>query len=182
MTQELPVPVRVDPDTGEWSVDGVPMILVPRHFFVNNKKALEEALGYEESAALFREPGDRSAREWCAREAVTHGLSGPKIFYHYMKRLSQRGWGQFTVEELDVASGRARVRVDNSVFVAEHGTGAGRRVCYMFQGWLEGALGYIVEQNRGPTQLLCREIRCSADGADYCLFEVGPERDQSGEA
>jgi hypothetical protein len=31
MTEQAPV--RVDPETGEWSPGGVPVILVPRHFF-----------------------------------------------------------------------------------------------------------------------------------------------------
>jgi len=31
---ELPVPVRVDPLTGAWSVDGQRMLLVPRHYWV----------------------------------------------------------------------------------------------------------------------------------------------------
>jgi hypothetical protein len=75
MSEQLPVPVRVDPETSKWSVDGVPMILVPRHFFVNNQRAVEELLGSEASSDLFREPGDRSVREWCAWEAETHNDS-----------------------------------------------------------------------------------------------------------
>ncbi|MCA1704134.1 MAG: 4-vinyl reductase [Actinobacteria bacterium] len=175
MTQQLPVPVHVDPQTGEWSVDGIPMILVPRHFFVNNQRAVEEFIGHQTTSDLFREPGDRSAREWCAREAMTHDLQGVLIFHHYMKRLSQRGWAQFSVEHLDAAAGYARVRADHSVFVAEHGTRVRRKVCYMFQGWLEGALGYIMTVEGNPQQLKCREVQCAAEGSDHCLFEVRPE-------
>lgn len=175
MTRQLPVPVCVDPETGEWSVDGIPMILVPRHFFVNNLKAVEELIGYEASANLFREPGHRSAREWCAKEAETHGLSGAAIFHHYMKRLSQRGWAQFAVECLDLSSGYARVRADHSVFVAEHGPGAGRKVCYMFEGWLEGALGYVIKVDGRPYRLRCREVRCASEFANHCLFEAKAE-------
>ena len=173
--QELPVPVEVDPDTGEWSVDGIPMILVPRHFLVNMQRAVEEALGYEASANLFREPGARSAREWCAKESETHGLGGAEVFYHYMKRLSQRGWAQFSVETLDVAAGYAMVRVDHSVFAAEYGSEIRRKVCYMYQGWMEGALNYIVTAQGRSIKLLSREVQCVADGADYCLFETQPE-------
>ena len=182
MSQQLPVPVRVDPETGEWSVDGVPMILVPRHFFVNNQRAVEELLGPETSSELFREPGDRSAREWCAKEAETHALSGAEIFHHYMKRLSQRGWAQFSVEHLDTAAGYARVRVGHSVFVAERGSQAGREVCYMFEGWLEGALGYIMTAKGNSQQLRCREVQCAAEGSEQCLFEVKPESGSSGTA
>ncbi len=174
MSQQLPVPVSVDPETGEWSVDGIPMILVPRHFFVNNQRAVEELLGLEASSYLFREPGDRSAREWCAREAERHGLSGAEIFHHYMKRLSQRGWAQFSVEHLDAAAGYARVRANHSVFVAERGSQARRKVCYIFQGWLEGALGYVMMAEGNPQRLECGEVQCGAEGSDHCLFEVRP--------
>ena len=175
MTEQLPVPVRVDPETGEWSVNGIPMILVPRHLIVNNQRAVEELLGHKATRDLFREPGARSAREWCAREAETHGLSGAALFYHYMKRLSQRGWAQFSVEHLDAAAGYARVRVDHSVFVAERGSQARRKVCYMFEGWLEGALGYIMTAEGTPQQLRCQEVQCAAEGSDHCLLEVRPE-------
>ena len=34
MSNDLPVPVVVDPETAEWSVDGFPMLLIPRHYWV----------------------------------------------------------------------------------------------------------------------------------------------------
>src|SRR3712207_3109784 len=177
MTEQLPRPVRIHPETGQWSVDGVPIILVPRHFIVNNQRAVEELLGYEATRDLFREPGARSAREWCAKEAVTHSLSGAAIFHHYMKRLSQRGWAQFSVEHLDAGAGYSRVKVDHSIFVAESGSQERRKVCYMFEGWLEGALGYIMMAEGNPQQLKCREVQCAAEGRDHCLLEVRPESD-----
>jgi len=177
MMEHLPVPVRVNPETGEWSVDGIPMILVPRHFIVNNQRAVEELLGYAATSDLFREPGARSAREWCAKEAVTYGLRGAAIFHHYMKRLSQRGWAQFSVEHLDTGTGCAGVRVDHSVFVAERGSQAERKVCYMFEGWFEGALGYIMTAEGNPQKLECQEVQCAAEGSEHCLLEVRPESD-----
>ena len=39
------VPIEVDESTGVWTTDGLPMLYVPRHFFVNNHTAIEEALG-----------------------------------------------------------------------------------------------------------------------------------------
>ena len=33
--------IQVDQASGEWRVDGMPMILVPRHFLVNNHVASE---------------------------------------------------------------------------------------------------------------------------------------------
>ncbi|HEV7263340.1 MAG TPA: DUF5943 domain-containing protein [Falsiroseomonas sp.] len=39
------VSIDVDPDTGIWRTDGLPMIYLPRHFLVNMQKGFEAALG-----------------------------------------------------------------------------------------------------------------------------------------
>ena len=39
------LPINVDPDTGVWTTDALPMLYVPRHFFTNNHVAVEDALG-----------------------------------------------------------------------------------------------------------------------------------------
>ncbi len=168
------VPIEVDEASGVWSVDGMPMILVPRHFFVNNHLAIEAALGIEAYAKQLFEAGHRSAYTWCEQEVATHGLSGPEVFHHYMRRLSQRGWGQFTVESLDAATGQARVSVANSAFVLAH-CGAPRRTCYMFRGWFPGALELVGTLLGKPLELDSEEIQCAAEGAhECCVFEVTP--------
>jgi len=169
------VPIAVDAETGVWSVDGLPMILVPRHFLVNNHKAIEAAIGVEANARLLHEAGRESAYYWCEREAATHGIAGADVFRHYMRRLSQRGWARFTVLDLDAAAGTARIRVDHSVFVAEYGREAGRKVCYMFLGWFVGALDYAGRGLGRDHGLRAAEVACAAEGrSDHCLFEVVP--------
>ena len=73
------VPIVVDDATGVWNVDAMPMILVPRHFFVNNHLAIEAALGEEKYAELLFAAGYKSAYTWCEQEARTHGLSGAEV-------------------------------------------------------------------------------------------------------
>ena len=34
------MPILVDDETGVWSTDGLPMLYVPRHFFINNHVAV----------------------------------------------------------------------------------------------------------------------------------------------
>jgi predicted hydrocarbon binding protein len=166
------VPIEVDAGTGQWSVDGVPMILVPRHFFVNNHAAIEEALGDQKYSAILFGAGHKSAYVWCEMEAKTHGLRGLEVFHHYMKRLSQRGWGQFKVQSADSETGRARVQVANSVFVKEH-KGPKRKVCYMFRGWFPGALEFVAASAGKKLKLTSTEIQCAAEGRhDHCVFET----------
>ncbi|MGB0958234.1 MAG: DUF5943 domain-containing protein, partial [Litorivicinus sp.] len=48
MTHHAPeMPIQVDDETGVWTTDALPMLYVPRHFFVNNHVAVEDALGAE---------------------------------------------------------------------------------------------------------------------------------------
>ncbi|MBI3371323.1 MAG: hypothetical protein HY017_06135 [Betaproteobacteria bacterium] len=169
------VSIDVDDDTGTWSVDGVPMILVPRHFFINNHIAVEQALGVEKYAGILFGAGRESAYVWCEMEARRHGLRGVEVFYHYMNRLSQRGWAQFEVQSVDAERGVARVRVHHSVFVLQNWVGKPDKACYMFRGWFPGSLEFIAASGGASLKLTSTEIQCAAQGRhDHCIFEIAP--------
>ncbi len=171
------VPIEVDDDTGVWTTDGLPMLYVPQHFFVNNHRAIEEQLGAEALAELLFDPGYRSAWTWCEHESAEQQLVGEAVFRHYMRRLSQRGWAQFSIEHLDSRLGEARIRVDHSAFVAQYGDDVGRPVCYMFAGWLSGSLEWVMSDLGKPISLRAEEVACAAEvGHQHCLFEVGAAR------
>lgn len=171
---ELPVPVDYDPETGRWSVDGQPMILLPRHYYVFIQMELEQRFGIAAAAELFRAAAARAARLWCEREAKTHGLGGVEVFRHYLKRLSERGYGRLTIEAVDAAAGSARIRLEHSCYALEYGTNAGRKTCYAFGGMFMGAMEYVAAAAglASPT-LAAEEIECQAEGAPCCRFAVG---------
>jgi predicted hydrocarbon binding protein len=167
------LPIDVDEKTGVWSTDGLPMIYVPQHFFVNNHKAVEQALGVDKYREILAQAGHQSAYYWCDQEAATHGLSGVDVFEHYLKRLSQRGWGLFSLEQIDLQAGSARIRLDHSAFVQQYGIGVSRKVCYMFAGWFAGAMDWVVG-NVGASH--CEESQCACErGSGYCQFEIRPK-------
>ncbi|ABS66113.1 4-vinyl reductase 4VR [Xanthobacter versatilis] len=168
------IEIDVDPATGRWFVDKMPMILVPQHFYNNNHFAIEGALGAEAFDATLAPAGHLSAYVWCRKQAEVYGLEGVDVFAHYMKRLSQRGWGLFSILAIDPAAGTATIRLDNSSFVTEQTRSAGRKLCYMFAPWLAGALEFVCEQAGAPQKLEAREVQCAAEGHDYCLYEVKP--------
>lgn len=171
---DLPVPVIVDPSTGEWSVDGQPMVLVPRHFWAYIQMECERRFGIEGTQAVFDAATYKAAKVWCAREAKTHGLEGIAVFRHYLKRVSQRGFGQFTIEKINPAAGTATIRLDHSVYVAEYGSDTGRRVCYTFTSAFTGGMEYVAEAAGHSRALKAQEVQCGAEGADCCRFEVTP--------
>jgi predicted hydrocarbon binding protein len=102
-------------------------------------------------------------------------MSGIEVFHHYMRRITQRGWGQFDVLDVAPEAGTAHVRLRNSAMVDEAHRNSGRKVCYMFASWLEGSLEYVAASAGRKQSLKAREVYCQAEGThDHCLFEVTP--------
>lgn len=167
------IPINVDDDTGVWSTDGLPMLYMPRHFFINNHRAVEQALGRERYARQLYEAGFQSAWTWCEHEAKEHSLSGIAVFHHYMMRISQRGWGQFDGSEIDPGTCCGRVALRNSCYVLQQAERAeGQGVCFLFNGWFPGALAWARGETAKTTELVCKETQCAAEGHDHCIFQV----------
>ena len=171
------MPIEVDDQTGVWTTDALPMLYVPRHFFVNNHMGIEEEIGAEKYAAILYKAGYKSAYYWCEKEAECHGLSGVAVFEHYMNRLSQRGWGLFSIESIDIEAGTCRVRLDHSAFVYQYGQ-VNRKVDYMFTGWFAGAMDQVAESLGYAVRTVAVQTQCAAEeGVEYGIFEVTPLND-----
>lgn len=171
-TCELPVPVRADPDSLAWSVEGMPVLLVPRHLWVMVQQSLEQALGLQGARAVFHETGHAAARAWCTQQGDRFQLAGAQLFEHYLRSAGRRGYGRMTAEHIDLDAGLARVRVDGSVYVAGYGTQAGRPVCHVFESSFAGGLCCASERAGLPGDWLARETACAAHGAPHCTFEL----------
>jgi hypothetical protein len=168
------VNIEVDESTGRWSVDSLPMILVPQHFFLNNHYAVESALGAAELERILRPAGYRSAYVWCQKEAEFHKLTGEQVFRHYLKRLSQRGWAQFHIEDFDQQRGTADIVVRNSAMIDPSHIRQKRKCCYMFAAWFEGAFDYVAK-HEDQHSYEAKEVYCAAEGEhDHCRFAVRP--------
>jgi predicted hydrocarbon binding protein len=106
-------------------------------------------------------------------------LSGLPVFEHYLKRLSQRGWGQFRFQTVDARSGAAEIRLENSLFVlAATASGTSSRTatqCYMFSGWFAGAMDWVLETSGAHVKTHSSEVHCGGEGHSHCLFRVRPQ-------
>ena len=165
------IPIDVDPETGVWTTDALPMIYVPRHYFVNLQTAMAEALGHEAYHKRMYEEGCKAAFEWCAAVSKASGMRGLDVFHHYMRRLSQRGWGLFKPEDVDLARGTARIRLENSVMALHLGR-TGKRQCVMYAGWGLGALAWAAQDLGMPVELIGEETQCASEGHAHCIFAV----------
>jgi predicted hydrocarbon binding protein len=168
------LPIEVNDETGVWTTDGLPMLYVPRHFFTNNHIAVEAALGRDKYSEILYPAGYKSAYFWCEKEAATHGLKGLAVFEHYLKRLSQRGWGLFSFVSADVETGNAQIALRNSSFVLQQ-PGTSGKLCYMFEGWFAGAMDWVGKDTGHSYATLSRETQCAAEGHDHCIFSVTPK-------
>ncbi|MET1026406.1 MAG: DUF5943 domain-containing protein [Dongiaceae bacterium] len=170
------IDIDVDPATGIWRTDNLPMVYLPRHFLVNNHRAVEDALGIEAYRTILRAATEKSALHWCEVQARTYSLNPEQTFRHYFNRLSQRGWGRFVIDDLNIAEGRGRIALSQSVFALEFGPGMDRRVCYMFEGFMIGAFRYVLERDRKLVRVNCQETRCAAhDTHDACRFDFSAD-------
>lgn len=167
----LPVDVKFDEATGGWNVDGLPVLLVPRHFYVNIQKALEQGLGEAQTRKLLWDAGYGSAETWCQQQQQVWGFTGAALFSHYMQSASRRGYGILTPQLIDIPGGRAKVRLDNSAYVAEFGAEAGRNVCYMFEGVVAGGMAAVSKTLGFEGEWTAREVQCAAHGATHCAIE-----------
>lgn len=171
------IPISVDSKTGVWSTDNLPMLYVPRHFFMNNHFAINAALGAEKHAQILHEAGYKSAYYWCEHEAKQHQLSGLEVFQHYLKRLSQRGWGQFSLLSEDVVSGNYNILVANSAFVLHcqaHNIPAETKLCSMFAGWFAGAADWLATSQGLSHKHQSQEESCGAHkpNQEGCRFKL----------
>jgi predicted hydrocarbon binding protein len=167
------VAIDVDEDSGIWRTDGLPMVYLPRHFLVNNHVAVEEALGRETYRTILHAATRKSAVHWCETTATKYGMEREAAFRFYFERLSQRGWGQFSVDTLDRAANKASLTLRNSIFALEQKGRDNTSVCYMFEGFVSGAFHFLLGPVGAGRRIECREVDCCVDGRhEHCRFNV----------
>lgn len=165
------VRIDVDPATGAWTTDGMPMLYVPRHFLMGLIRTVRDALGEDAAMRQFHQSSAQAAYRWCAMESAATGLAGLDVFHHYMRRLSQRGWGLFDGRGIDPRTGTGIVTLRHSSFVAEAGQ-TGAKTCGFCAGWAPGALAWVSDTQSLGWRLAGREARCAAEGFAHCELAV----------
>jgi Domain of unknown function (DUF5943) len=164
------VEITVDPETGTWTTDGMPMLYVPRHFLMGLLRTVREAIGEEPAQRHFARSGAEAAHRWCEMEARRTGWPAMEVFHHYMRRLSERGWGLFDGSRIDPMTGTGTVLLRHSSFVADAGVGG--KACGFCASWAVGALTWVGEAQGREWRLAGREARCAAEGFPTCELVV----------
>jgi predicted hydrocarbon binding protein len=154
-------------------LDSVPMVLMPRWFFVAIKRQVEELCAPETARQVYYRAGWEGATKWVQAQMDQAGLSGRDVLEQYMNSASLRGWGKLKVTEYDEDAARVVVTLANSAVAEEIGQ-TDRAVCDHLPGSIAGAFHAILQRAGRPKKLSGRETNCLAKGDDHCRFEVGP--------
>ncbi len=170
------MPIQVDDETGVWTTDALPMLYVPRHFFVNNHMGIEEVLGADKYAEILYKAGYKSAWHWCEE--------GSRVPWHPRRR------GVRALHEAPVAArlgpvlrprswtwtpAMPRSSSSTSAFVYVYGK-VNRKVDYMFTGWFSGAIDQILAAKGSAIRTVTvQEYSGSEEGHDDGLFVHPPK-------
>ncbi|MGA4816797.1 DUF5943 domain-containing protein [Pseudomonas aeruginosa] len=151
------------------------MLYVPATFLRQQPHGHRGSAGADAYAEILYKAGYKSAWHWCEKEAECHGLEGVAVFEHYMKRLSQRGWGLFEIERINLEEGTAEsppACTPPSLYV--YGK-VNRKVDYMFTGWFAGAMDQILAARGSSLRTVAEQVYSGAeDGHEDGLFVVKP--------
>lgn len=160
------IPVEIDESSGEWRLNGTPVLVLPREDMARLQSTV--AGGPAESA--WQAVARSSARQWCETEAARSDADAATVVARYLDSLGQRGWGRFELLYCRPHDCGAAVRVYNSPFAVAGVRGP--RTCRTFLAWFEGAMGWACDD---PDLIAIAEERCcAASGAEACEFVVRP--------
>ncbi len=147
---------------GEFSVIGVPAIILSAETFVNLQKDAEKILGIDGAAVLFYEAGKNAGMRWIDRFSKEWGLEDKKFIEAVANFYAELGWGKFNFEER--SENELVVTIENSFIVRGYGISE-VAVCHFLRGY-----------NAGIAEVLkCKaidaeETRCAAKGNEVCEF------------
>ncbi len=159
---------------GSLTLDAIPMILMPRWFFVAILKQVEKIAGREAAERIYYAAGYEGADKWARAHMETMRLSGVAVMAQYLGSAERRGWGRFEILEFVENEGRGRFRLHHSAVAEEMGC-TSSLACIHLPGSLAGAFQTILDCQGIDLKVLGREIKCRSKGDDYCEFVIEPE-------
>lgn len=144
---------------------------------------IEDMMEAEKSADVLYAAAYKSAYHWCEKEAILHQLSGMQMFEYYLTRLSQRGWGHFSIAHTYANTGVVEVKLEYSSFVLSQPEKPGK-ICNMFAGWFAGAMDWATQEKGHTAHTNCESAHCAetfcakhlstGNSQNHCIFTVQP--------
>ncbi|MCX9009701.1 MAG: 4-vinyl reductase [Candidatus Methanoperedens sp.] len=162
MSNNVKETARWERHRGEFSVIGVPAIIVSIETFVHLQKDAEKILGTGGAAVLFYEAGKNAGERWINRFRKDWGLKDQRFVEAVQNFYAELGWGKFNIEVN--SEDEFVVRVENS-FIARGYGNSEVAVCHFLRGYNAG----LAEVLKGK-DIDAEEVRCIARGDECCEF------------
>ncbi|VVB87045.1 V4R domain protein [uncultured archaeon] len=149
---------------GEFSIIGIPGIILSIETFVNLQKDAEKILGIDGAAVIFYQAGKSANKRWINYFGKEWGLKDNKFIQALQNHYAELGFGTFSIEENN--KNELVVKVENS-FIARGYRNSEVPVCHFLSGYFAG-LTEVLEGN----SIDAEEIKCAAKGDDCCEFVI----------
>jgi Domain of unknown function (DUF5943) len=126
--------------TGSLTVNGMPMVLMPLHFFRYILREVHKAVSPEVFRKIYWQAGFDGAVAFCASYQQSHGCSPLEAVQGYLDEMSIRGWGHFSIESVDPQAGSMEVLLRDSSLASEGDIPSGNLA---WEGAMLGSMSFL---------------------------------------
>ncbi|MFQ5897001.1 MAG: V4R domain-containing protein [Candidatus Methylomirabilia bacterium] len=148
---------------------GTRYLLIRPETLVALHKAVEAEVG-EDAGELMARGGRTGAALSASRYREAFNLDTRQVVEFMVRMGREIGWGEFTLERLDLEHRELVISVARSAFAEAHGPAASP-VCHLITGVVGGLAEAVFG---GPVDV--SETACVAAGAPTCRFEARAKR------
>lgn len=160
---------------GDLSLNGLPMVLMPRHFFRYILREVNKAVSPEVFRKIYWQAGYDGAVSFCQAFQRSHNCTPREAVQGYLDEMSIRGWGHFSIQSLDPEKGTMEVLLENSALNADGDIPSGNLA---WEGAMLGSMAFLQKQLTGKytagVDVRGREVPARASGENNFQIIVTP--------
>lgn len=161
--------------TGSLSLNGLPMVLMPRHFFRYIMREVHKAVSAETFRMIYWQAGFDGAVSFCEAYQKSHDCSPIEAVQGYLDEMSIRGWGHFSIQSLDPHAGSMEVMLTDSTLSADGDIPSGNLA---WEGAMLGSMSFLQKKLKiSPASESCvygREVPGEQQGQVDFHISVSP--------
>jgi hypothetical protein len=126
--------------SGSLTLNGLQMVLMPRHFFRYIMREVHRAVGAEVFRQIYWQAGFDGAVSFCESYQESHGCSPLEAVQGYLDEMSIRGWGHFSIQSIDPQAGTMEVLLRDSSLAPEGDIPSGNLA---WEGAMLGSMSFL---------------------------------------
>jgi hypothetical protein len=161
--------------TGSLTLNGLQMVLMPRHFFRYIMRQVHKTVSTEAFREIYWQAGFDGAVSFCESYQKSHGCSPLEAVQGYLDEMSIRGWGHFSIQSIDPQAGTMEVSLRNSSLAAEGDIPSGNLA---WEGAMVGSMSFLQKSVRilGAKQYQVRGREVPGENPGQMDFHISVTR------